>query len=162
MKKIILLQILSIVFITSVFAQKRLSKNTRALLSFWRSCEMAFKANDTTAIKNVVQFPVRMNLFGSEYGDNPNLNLSQFLKEEKNLKLYNFRKFFPVENKNLKEYNLFSGYTFSKDCKYYEVEMNRKVNASEGSTTSLFLVERKGVFKIFAFGIENPYQTVGE
>jgi hypothetical protein len=162
MKKIILLSLLSIVFITSIFAQKKLSKNTRALPSFWRSCEMAIKANDTTAIKNVVKFPVRMNLLGSEYGDNPNLNLTQFLEEEKNLKLYNFRKYFPVENKNLKEYNLFNDYTFSKDCKYYEVEMSRKVNANEGSTTSLFLEERNGVFKIFAFGIENPYQTIGE
>jgi hypothetical protein len=145
-----------------LFAQSKNTKKATPINSFWIECETAFKKNDTTSIKKVIALPIRMNLFGSDLGDNPNLTLKQFLREAKNLKLYNFKKDNPLLNNDLSNYEAFKGYTFSKESKYYVVEIRRKANKNSGFVFTIYIEEKKGAYKIFAFGPEMPFNNYGD
>jgi hypothetical protein len=161
MKKLIILLMSSFVIISIAKAQSNSLKKDSSLLRFWKNCEEAFKKNDTNAIKKVVKLPVRMNLFGSEMGDNPNLTLKQFLKEVRDLNRYNFKKYKPTLNNDFIKYEAFKGYIFSKDCKYYEVQMSRKTSKHEGFSITLYIEEKNGIFRVFAFGGEDPWNNYG-
>jgi hypothetical protein len=162
MKKIFLWLMLFSTTSVIAFAQTKTTKKETPVYSFWMECEAAFKKNDTNAIKKVITLPIRMNLFASELGDNPNLNLKQFLKEAKNVKLYNFKKEKPVLNNDFRGYEAFKGYNFSNDSKYYEVEIRRKVSKNTGYVFAFYVEEKNGVFKIFAFGPEMPFNNYGD
>jgi hypothetical protein len=162
MKKIISLLLLFTISSIGLFAQAKSTKKLTPIYSFWMECESAFKKDDTNAIKKVITIPIRMNLFGSNLGDNPNLNLKQFLNEAQNLKLYNFKKDNYFFNYDLRGYEAFKGYTFSKESKYYEVEMRRKTSKNTGFVFTIYIEEKKGAFKIFAFGPEMPFNNYGD
>jgi hypothetical protein len=157
----LLLMLFSTTCIIAVAQPKTIQKET-PVYSFWMECEAAFKKNDTNAIKKVITLPIRMNLFSSELGDNPNLTLKQFLVEAKNVKRYNFKKEKPILNNDFRKYEAFKGYTFSNNSKYYEVEIRRKASKNTGFVFTIYIEEKKGAFKIFAFGPEIPFNNYGD
>ncbi len=132
------------------------------ITNFWTLFKIAYTKKDNNALTNLLELPIRENMSGTQYGDNPSLNLSTFLVEAKDLHEYNLEKSTPILKQELKKYASFEGYKFNPTDQIYEVKLERNITDASGYAMALYIKANNGVFKLFAFEPEISFNYYGD